>query len=131
MMMCSVSNAIFVGLAMCTELFGDTCTPYVMLYYLVNTSFVQLLFLSLVRWSGESRGFDLKMLQKFLTTPAVIAVFVGLALVWFEVRLPSLVMSYCRYMNNLVTPLALLLTGYIIHDIGLKNVRLDRDLGMR
>ena len=40
MMMCSVSNAIFVGLAMCTELFGDTCTPYVMLYYLVNTSFV-------------------------------------------------------------------------------------------
>ena len=30
MMMCSVSNAIFVGLAMCTELFGDTCTPYVM-----------------------------------------------------------------------------------------------------
>ena len=115
---------------MCTELFGDTCTPYVMLYYLVNTSFVQLLFLSLVRWSGESRGFDLKMLQKFLTTPAVIAVFVGLALVWFEVRLPSLVMSYCRYMNNLVTPLALLLTGYIIHDIGLKNVRLDRDLGI-
>ena len=88
MMMCSVSNAIFVGLAMCTELFGDTCTPYVMLYYLVNTSFVQLLFLSLVRWSGESRGFDLKMLQKFLTTPAVIAVFVGLALVWFEVKLP-------------------------------------------
>ena len=120
MMMCSVSNAIFVGLAMCTELFGDTCTPYVMLYYLVNTSFVQLLFLSLVRWSGESRGFDLKMLQKFLTTPAVIAVFVGLALV----------MSYCRYMNNLVTPLALLLAGYIIHDIGLKNVRLDRDLGI-
>lgn len=83
-----------------------------------------------MRWSGESRGFDLKMLQKFLTTPAVIAVFVGLALVWFEVRLPSLVMSYCRYMNNLVTPLALLLTGYIIHDIGLKNVRLDRDLGI-
>ena len=83
-----------------------------------------------MRWSGESRGFDLRMLQKFLTTPAVIAVFVGLALVWFEVRLPALVMSYCRYMNNLVTPLALLLTGYIIHDIGLKNVRLDRDLGI-
>ena len=30
----------------------------------------------------------------------------------------------------IVTPLALLLTGYIIHDIGLKNVRLDRDLGI-
>ena len=35
-------------------------------------------------------------------------------------RLPSLVMSYCRYMNNLVTPLALLLTGYIITTSGSK-----------
>lgn len=130
MMMCSVSNAIFVGLAMCTELFGDICTPYVMLYYLVNTCFVQIVFLSLVRWSGSQGGFDRKLVKKFLTTPAVIAVFIGMALVWFGVQLPSLVMSYCRYMNNLVTPLALLLTGYIIHDIGLKNVRLDRDLGI-
>ena len=29
-----------------------------------------------------------------------------------------------------VLGVALLLTGYIIHDIGLKNVRLDRDLGI-
>ena len=58
MMMCSVSNAIFIGLPMCTELFGEACTPYVMLYYLVNTSFVQLVGLSLVRWAGEGGGFD-------------------------------------------------------------------------
>ena len=121
MMMCSVSNAIFIGLPMCTELFGETCTPYVMLYYLVNTSFVQLVGLSLVRWAGESGGFDRRMLKKFLTTPAVLGVFLGLFLVWFNLRLPPLVMSYCKYMNNLVTPLALLLTGYIIHELGLKS----------
>ena len=51
-------------------------------------------------------------------------------LVFTGIQLPPLLMSYCKYMNNLVTPLALLLTGYIIHDIGLKNVRLDRDLGI-
>lgn len=124
MMMCSVSNAIFIGLPMCTELFGETCTPYVMLYYLVNTSFVQLVGLSLVRWAGESGGFDRRMLKKFLTTPAVLGVFLGLFLVWFNLRLPPLVMSYCKYMNNLVTPLALLLTGYIIHELGLKSLKL-------
>lgn len=53
MMMCSVSNAIFVGLAMCTELFGDTCTPYVMLYYLINTSFVSCCFSRLCCWLGR------------------------------------------------------------------------------
>lgn len=130
MMMCSVSNAIFIGLPMCTELFGETCTPYVMLYYLVNTSFVQLVGLSLVRWSGDGGGFDRRMLKKFLTTPAVIGVLLSFVLVFTGVSLPPLVMSYCKYMNNLVTPLALLLTGYIIHEIGLKNLKLDRDLAI-
>ena len=130
MMMCSVSNAIFIGLPMCTELFGETCTPYVMLYYLVNTSFVQLVGLSLVRWAGEGGGFDKRMIKKFLTTPAVIGVLVSFVPVFTGIRLPSLVMSYCKYMNNLVTPLALLLTGYIIYEIGLKNLKLDRDLAI-
>lgn len=130
MMMCSVSNAIFIGLPMCTELFGEACTPYVMLYYLVNTSFVQLVGLSLVRWSGEGGSFDKRMIKKFLTTPAVIGVLVSFVLVFTGIRLPSLVMSYCKYMNNLVTPLALLLTGYIIYEIGLKNLKLDRDLAI-
>ena len=130
MMMCSVSNAIFIGLPMCTELFGEACTPYVMLYYLVNTSFVQLVGLSLVRWSGEGGGFDKRMIKKFLTPPAVIGVLVSFVLVFTGIRLPSLVMSYCKYMNNLVTPLALLLTGYIIYEIGLKNLKLDRDLAI-
>ena len=130
MMMCSVSNAIFIGLPMCTELFGEACTPYVMLYYLVNTSFVQLVGLSLVRWSGEGGGFDKRMIKKFLTTPAVIGVLVSFVLVFTGIRLPSLVMSYCKYMNNLVTPLELLLTGYIIYEIGLKNLKLDRDLAI-
>ena len=130
MMMCSVSNAIFIGLPMCTELFGEACTPYVMLYYLVNTSFVQLVGLSLVRWAGDGGGFDRRMIKKFLTTPAVIGVLVSFVLVFTGIRLPSLVMSYCKYMNNLVTPLALLLTGYIIYEIGLKNLKLDRDLAI-
>ena len=130
MMMCAVSNAIFIGLPMCTELFGEICTPYVMLYYLVNTSFVQLVGLPLVRWSGDGGGFDRRMLKKFLTTPAVIGVLLSFVLVFTGVSLPPLVMSYCKYMNNLVTPLALLLTGYIIYEIGLKNLRLDRDLAI-
>ena len=130
MMMCAVSNAIFIGLPMCTELFGEICTPYVMLYYLVNTSFVQLVGLPLVRWSGEGGGFDCRMLKKFLTTPTVIGVLLSFVLVFTGFSLPPLVMSYCKYMNNLVTPLALLLTGYIIYEIGLKNLRLDRDLAL-
>ena len=128
MMMCSLSNAIFIGYAMCSELFGDACTPYVMLFYLVTSAFVQLLGISLVRWSGEAGGFSLSMLLRFFKAPTVWALLVGFVLVFADIPLPSLVISFSRYMNNLVTPLALLLTGYIIYEIGLRNLHMDRSL---
>ena len=129
-MMCSVSNCVFIGLAMCTELFGSECAPYVMLYWVVSTSFMQLVGVSFVRWSGEAGGFSLKMLLHFIKTPPILGTLTGLLLVLLDLRLPAIVLSYGRYMNNIVTPLALLLTGYIIHDIGLRNLRLDRTLSV-
>ena len=39
-------------------------------------------------------------------------------------------MSYAKYINNTVTPLALLLTGCIIHEIGLRSLRLTSTLGV-
>lgn len=39
-------------------------------------------------------------------------------------------MSYAKYINNTVTPLALLLTGCIIHEIGLRSLRLTPTLGV-
>ena len=127
-MMCAVSNCIFIGLAMCTELFGSECTPQVMLYWVVSTCFMQIGGVSLVRWSGEAGGFSTKMLLNFLRTPAILGTLLGIALVLLDIQLPSLVVSYCRYMNSVVTPLALLLTGYIIHEIGLRSLRLDHVL---
>lgn len=129
-MMCALSNCVFIGLAMCTELFGSECTPYVMLYWVVSTTFMQLVGISFVRWSGEAGGFSKKMLLHFLKTPAILGTLTALALVLLDIHLPSVVLSYGRYMNSVVTPLALLLTGYIIHDIGLRRLRLDRTIGV-
>lgn len=132
MFMCSVSNAVFVGFPMCSELFGEAATPYVMLYYLVNTSFTQIVGLSLVRWSGDkgARHSWREVLVRFIKTPPVIGVFIGFGLILLDVQLPSFLMSCLRYINGTVTPLALLLTGYIIHEIGLSHLRIDRDTGV-
>lgn len=129
-MMSAMSNTIFVGLAMCRELFGEVATPYVMLFYLVSSCFTQLVGLPAVRWSGESGGFSRAALRRFFCTPTVLSIFLSLALVALDIRLPSLLMSYGKYINGTVSPLALLLTGYIIHEIGLKNLRMDKSLAV-
>ena len=39
--MVGLSNTLFIGLPLSTQLFGDVCIPYVMVYYLANTMFTQ------------------------------------------------------------------------------------------
>ncbi|MDY3282788.1 AEC family transporter [Dysosmobacter sp.] len=128
MMMCSLSNCVFIGYAMCTELFGDAASPYVTMFYLVNTLFIQLVGIPLVRWSGTAEGDSGHMLRKVLCTPPVIGIITGIVLVALDIRLPHMVLSYCQYMKSLVSPLALLMTGFIIYEIGLKNLRVDRSM---
>ncbi|MCR5825103.1 MAG: AEC family transporter [Oscillospiraceae bacterium] len=128
MVMCSLSNAMFIGYAMCVELFGEPCVPYVMLFYLGNTCFTQTVAMALIRWSGESEGASWRSVLRFLTSPTVLGVAAGFLVVLLDVRLPSFLASYMRYMSNIVSPVALLLTGYIIWEIGLKSLRLDRTL---
>ena len=128
--MCGLSNAMFIGYTMCIELFGEPCVPYVMLFYLANTCFTQTLAMFLIRWSAGTGQATLAENLRFLRSPTVIAVCVGFLLVMLDLHLPSFLASYARYMSNVVSPLALLLTGYIIYEIGLKELRLDRDLSI-
>ena len=129
-MMAAMGNTIFIGLAMCLELFGDVATPYVMLFYLVSSCFTQLIGIPLVRWSGEAGGFSMQMVWKFLRAPTVVSVFSQSPSGRTGHSSPSLVMSYAKYINNTVTPLALLLTGCIIHEIGLRSLRSTPTLGV-
>ena len=126
-LMCSVSNAMFIGYSMCMELFGEACTPYVMTYYLVNTAFAQLVGVAGIRRAGGADGHSLKdTVLAFFKTPSVLGVLAGMLLIVTDLHLPTLAMSCMRYVNNTVTPLALLMAGNIIHEIGLKKLRLDK-----
>ena len=126
-LMCSVSNAMFIGYSMCLELFGEACTPYVMTYYLVNTAFAQLVGVAGIRRAGGTDGHSPKdAILAFFKTPSILGVLAGLLLIVTDLHLPTLAMSCMKYVNNTVTPLALLMAGNTIHEIGLKKLRLDK-----
>ena len=126
-LMCSVSNAMFIGYSMCLELFGEACTPYVMTYYLVNTAFAQLVGVAGIRRASGADGHSHKAaILAFFKTPSILGVLAGLLLIVTDLHLPTLAMSCMKYVNNTVTPLALLMAGNTIHEIGLKKLRLDK-----
>ena len=128
MVICAMSNTLFIGYAMCTELFGDVCIPYVMFYWFASTCYTQTVAMWLIRRSGEADDGARKHPLAFLRSPTVLGVLTGTALVMLDVHLPSFLMSYLKYMNSVVSPMALILTGYIIYEMGWDKLRLDRDL---
>ena len=123
--MCSMSNSMLVGYAMCTELFGDVCIPYVMLFYMVSTAFTQAAAVSIVQWSGGASCSSVLEIMKMLCTPAVFGVIAGFAFVVLGISLPPIAMSYMKYMANLVSPCALILTGYIIYKADVKSLKIS------
>ncbi len=117
--MCGLSNSLFIGLPMCTELFGTESVPYVMFYYMVNTFVFWTLGAVLLYKSGSDNGrFGIKQIIKSLSNPPLITLIIALVLAFFKVELPHIIMRFCEYMGALVSPLALFFVGMVIHEVG-------------
>lgn len=126
-MMCSLSNCVFVGLPVCTELFGEAAIPHAMLYYMVAGCFTQSVAMMLIRYSGDDLGTKGEnVILKLLKTPPFIATIISIGFVLVNVQLPGIVMRYLGYMSGTVSPIALLVSGFIIYDIGLRSLKPDK-----
>ena len=129
--MAAFSNTLFIGLPVSTQLFGDVCVPFVMMYYLANTTFVQSAGILLVERSG-TKAMGKTTVRSFLkdvfTKPPIVTVLFCVVLLLLDLRLPGPIMTWAEYISGSVSPLALIYCGYIIYELGLKNLRLMKGL---
>ena len=124
------SNSIFIGLTMCVELFGESVAAYVMSYYLAHTTLFQTIGIVLIENCGEHEGHKKSIISRvvdLLKKPPLISILLSLAIIWFDIKLPVPILSYMGYMGDIVSPLGLLYTGFIIYEYGIRNVRINRD----
>lgn len=125
--MAGLSNTLFIGIPVCTQLFGEACMPYVMLYYLGNTTFLQSAGILLVERSGDrgrQPGGPGRFLRDIFTKPPILGVLCAIVLLVLGIDLPGPVMRFAGYISNTVSPLALIYCGFIVYEVGLKNLRL-------
>ena len=124
--MAGLSNTIFIGIPVCTQLFGETCMPYLMLYYLGNTSVLQSVGILLVERAGSvgrQGGGALPFLRDLFTKPPILAVILSVLLLVLGLHPPEPVMKFAGYISGSVSPLALIYCGFIVYEVGLKNLR--------
>jgi len=125
--MAGLSNTLFIGIPVCTQLFGEACMPYLMIYYLGNTSFLQSVGLMLIERSGSKgprAGGAARFLRDVFTKPPILGVLAAIVLLVLGLKLPGPVMRFADYIGGSVSPLALIYCGFIVYEVGLKNLRL-------
>ena len=122
------SNTIFVGLPINQALFGDASIPYVLIYYMCNTTFFWTLGTYLIQRDGEGDArFDLKTSLKKVFSPPLMGFLLGLVLVMLRMKLPAFLASDLQYLGNLTTPLSMIFIGLSVSHIGLKQLILGKD----
>lgn len=122
------SNTIFVGLPINQALFGDASIPYVLIYYMCNTTFFWTLGTYLIQRDGEGEAqFDLKTSLKKVFSPPLMGVLLGLVLVMLQIKLPAFLASDLQYLGNLTTPLSMIFIGLSVSHVGVKQLVLGKE----
>ena len=122
------SNTIFVGLPINQALFGDASIPYVLIYYMCNTTFFWTLGTYLIQRDGEGEPqFDLKTSLKKVFSPPLMGFILGLVMVMLQIKLPAFLASDLQYLGNLTTPLSMIFIGLSVSHVGVKQLVLGKD----
>ena len=122
------SNTIFVGLPINQALFGDASIPYVLIYYMCNTTFFWTLGTYLIQRDGEGEAqFDLKTSLKKVFSPPLMGFILGLVMVMLQIKLPAFLASDLQYLGNLTTPLSMIFIGFSVSHVGVKQLVLGKD----
>lgn len=126
------SNTIFIGLPVNLGLFGVKSVPYVLLYYIANTTLFWTIGAYEISRDGMKEGNKIALFSKVtlkrILSPALLGFIIAIILVMLSATLPSFVMSSCEYLGQLTTPLAMLFIGIILCQTDFRRIRIDRDV---
>lgn len=128
--MFTCSNTIFMGLPINLAIFGEVSVPYVLLYYIVNTSlFWTVGVYKMAQDNPEIQSAKLSFhplaALKKIFSPALIGFMIGLVWVLLSLPLPKFIGSFMGYLGDLTTPLSMFAIGIIVYQTGIKNLKMN------
>ncbi|MCZ3393764.1 AEC family transporter, partial [Enterococcus faecium] len=109
-------------------IFGDKSLPYVLVYYMANTTIFWTLGVYFIqRDSSNHVQMNFKdALRKIFSAP-LLGFMIGIVLIVLNIKLPNFLMSSFNYLGGLTIPLSMLFIGISVYDAGLKNMRFQKD----
>jgi malate permease and related proteins len=128
--MFSLSNSIFIGLPVNLMLFGDVSVPYVLLYYIANTTLFWTFAVYTISRDGHDGTFHVFSTAnlKRVFSPPLTAFLLAVVLILLNITLPKLAIDTCKIMGSMTTPVSMIFIGIVLHSVNWKTIRPNRDL---
>ena len=111
------SNCGYMGLPLLEALYGQIGILYASIYITVFNIFTWTN--GVMIFTGEK---DIKSMKKALINPGIIAVFIGLIIFIFSIRLPYPVLKTLEMFGTMTTPLSMLIIGALIANMDFKKL---------
>ncbi|KRL04895.1 AEC family transporter [Liquorilactobacillus oeni] len=122
------SNTVFVGLPINQALFGSSSVPYVLIYYMANTTIFWTLGTYLIQRDGTvETKMSLKKTLSKVFSPPLLGFIIGVIFVLLKIKLPIFVSSDLSYIGSLTIPLSMIFIGISVSHAGLKNITFKKD----
>lgn len=122
------SNTVFVGLPINLAIFGQKSLPYVLVYYMANTTIFWTLGVYYIQ-RDSATNIKISMvdaIKKIFSAP-LLGFMIGIVLIFLNIKLPTFLMSSFNYLGGLTIPLSMIFIGISVYDAGLKNMRFQKD----
>lgn len=114
------TNTGYVGFPILNSIYGAEGVIYGSIFNMFFVIFVWTY--GLMLFNGKLEKQDLKAdFKKTLLNPSIIAVFLGIIIMLFEIQIAGAILSSIRSIGNMTGPLSMIIIGYILSNVQLKN----------
>ncbi|MBQ7608528.1 MAG: AEC family transporter [Desulfovibrionaceae bacterium] len=125
----TVSNTIIIGIPVNIAILGEQAVPNALLYFFANTLFFWVFGTSVLAREG-TRKIKHSLLEHIRSaiSPPLAGGLIGILLVVMNISLPNVLVTTCRYLGQLVTPLALIFVGITLTHMKHPRDYLQKDI---
>ncbi|MHC1746870.1 MAG: AEC family transporter [Cellulosilyticaceae bacterium] len=106
------SNCGFIGFPLIGSVYGDEGIIYAAVFNMMFSILVWTYGIAL--FSGK---FEKSTLKKVMVNPAVVAVYIGLVIMIFNIKLPNVILAPIKLVGGLTAPLAMIIVGVILAEV--------------
>lgn len=111
------SNCGFIGFPIINSLYGAEGVIYTSIFNMVFT---------MALWTYGVMIFSDKIsnknIKKVLLNPAIIAVYIGIPMMLFKVKLPSFILDTTKIVGDMTAPISMIIVGSILSKVSVKDV---------